>query len=101
MRSEVLRHSARDVAEAGRELSRFDSRPWLRPLPVPAAALVTTRDTVVPAAKQYELAAALDAPVFESEINHLEVTRPGERYNEPLLQALAAVLVRDPVAGEH
>jgi pimeloyl-ACP methyl ester carboxylesterase len=29
--SEVMRHSARDVAEAGRELGRFDSRPgWLR-----------------------------------------------------------------------
>ncbi len=29
--SEMMRHSARDIAEAGRELGRFDSRPWLRP----------------------------------------------------------------------
>ncbi len=35
MHSEMTRHSARDIAEAGRELGRFDSRPWLRPLPVP------------------------------------------------------------------
>ena len=27
--SELMRHSARDIAEAGRELGRFDSRPWL------------------------------------------------------------------------
>ena len=27
--SELTRHSARDIAEAGRELGRFDSRPWL------------------------------------------------------------------------
>ena len=26
---ELMRHSARDIAEAGRELGRFDSRPWL------------------------------------------------------------------------
>ena len=33
--SEMMRHSARDIVEAGRELGRFDSRPWLRPLPIP------------------------------------------------------------------
>ncbi len=29
LQSELMRHSARDIAEAGRELGRFDSRPWL------------------------------------------------------------------------
>ena len=33
--SEMTRHSARDIAEAGRELGRFDSRPWLRAAAVP------------------------------------------------------------------
>ena len=28
--SEMMRHSVLDIAEAGRELGRFDSRPWLR-----------------------------------------------------------------------
>jgi 3-oxoadipate enol-lactonase len=90
LRSELLRHNPTTVIEAGHELSRFDSRPWLRKLPMPAAVVLTTRDSVVPPAKQHELARALEAPIFEAPIDHLEVTR-GVGYNEPLLQALAAV----------
>src|SRR3954467_10562013 len=33
--SELVRGSARDVAEAGRELGRFDARPWLDAITVP------------------------------------------------------------------
>jgi 3-oxoadipate enol-lactonase len=89
--SELTRHSARDIAEAGRELGRFDSRPWLAPLPVPSAVVVTSRDTAVPPRKQRELAHALQAQVFEAPIEHLEITsRPGE-YNPVLLEAIAAV----------
>ena len=57
--SEMMRHSARDIAEAGRELGRFDSRPWLRPLPIPAAVVLTTRDELVAPGKQRQLAARL------------------------------------------
>jgi pimeloyl-ACP methyl ester carboxylesterase len=35
--SELMRHEARDMAEAGRELGRFDSRPWLRSVSVPGS----------------------------------------------------------------
>src|SRR5689334_15075495 len=69
--SEMLRHQARDLAEAGRELGRFDSRPWLSSVKAPAAVVVTTRDTAVVPRKQRELAAALGAPVFEAPITHL------------------------------
>lgn len=89
--SEMMRHSARDIAEAGRELGRFDSRPWLRPLPIPAAVVLTTRDELVAPGKQRQLAAALQAPVFEAPISHLEITTHGEVYNPALLRALAAV----------
>jgi 3-oxoadipate enol-lactonase len=90
MRSEMLRHSARGVAEAGRELGRFDSRPWLRPLPVPTAVVVTSLDDAVPPTKQLALAAALNAPVFDAPIRHLEVTSAPETYNPVLLEALSA-----------
>ena len=46
--SEMTRHSARDIAEAGRELGRFDSRPWLRPFGFPTAVVLTTEDDAVP-----------------------------------------------------
>jgi pimeloyl-ACP methyl ester carboxylesterase len=97
--AEMMRHSARDIAEAGRELGRFDSRPWLRPLHVPAAVVLTTRDELVAPGKQRKLAAALQAPVFEADITHLEVTTAGPRYNHVLLEALAAVAGRESVAA--
>jgi 3-oxoadipate enol-lactonase len=87
--SELLRASARDLAEAGREIGRFDSRPWIGSLPMPAAVVVTTKDTVVSPRKQRSLAAALGARVLEAPIGHLEVIKP--RYVPALLQAVEAV----------
>src|SRR5947209_2865940 len=51
LQSERMRHSGTDIAEAGRELGRFDSRPWLSGVEAPIATLITTRDEVVPVSK--------------------------------------------------
>lgn len=96
LRSEMMRHSAKDIAEAGRELGRFDSRPWLEPQPFPTAVVLTTADEAVPPAKQRELAVALRAELFESPVRHLDVgalASPEARahYNPVLLAALDAV----------
>jgi len=91
LQSEMMRHSASDLAEAGRELGRFDSRPWLGSIAVPAAVVVTTRDEAVPVYKQRELAAACSAQVFEAPIRHLEIVNRASDYNPPLLAALEAV----------
>jgi hypothetical protein len=88
-----------DLIEAGRELSRFDSRPWLRPLPVPTGVVLTTKDDAVAPAKQRELAAALGAQVFEAPIKHLDIGSEREVYNPVLLRAIAAVGGRDTVAA--
>jgi 3-oxoadipate enol-lactonase len=96
--SELLRHSGRDVAEAGRELGRFDSRPWLRGIDIPAAMVLTAADTAVSPTKQRELADAIGATVFETPLDHLDlVSRAGE-YNPLLLAALQAITARQPVA---
>jgi 3-oxoadipate enol-lactonase len=87
--SELLRASARDLAEGGRELGRFDSRPWLGSLRVPAAVVVMTRDTVVAPRKQRSLAATLGAQVIEVPLDHLEVVKP--EFGPPLLAALKAL----------
>jgi 3-oxoadipate enol-lactonase len=90
--AELMRHEARDVAAAGRELGRFDSRPWLVPLARPATAMVlTTRDQMVAPAKQRELAQASGAQVFEVDIDHLEVADRSDVYNPALISAVAAV----------
>lgn len=95
--SELMRHSPRDLAEAGRELGRFDSRPWLDSVQVPAAAVITSKDRSVAPYKQHEVAAALGASVVEVAIDHLEVTSRALEFNPGLLQALAAVVIGDPV----
>lgn len=89
--SELTRGSARDVSEAGRELGRYDSRPWLRSLDVPAAVVVTTEDTGVPPYKQRELAAALDAHVLEFRGDHAAVNVKGAEFARTLVEAIGAV----------
>src|SRR5262249_60025417 len=46
--AEMSRNNPADIAEAGRELGRFDSRPWLAEGTTPAALLGTARDHSVP-----------------------------------------------------
>lgn len=89
--AELSRGSARDIAEAGRELGRFDSRTWLGRLDLPAAVVVTTRDSAVPPRKQYELAESLHAPTFEIDCDHSGVTVKGEEFCRVLLRALESV----------
>jgi 3-oxoadipate enol-lactonase len=102
--SEMTRHSARDIAEGGRELGRFDSRPWLAPLAAPTAVVLTSADDAVPPAKQRQLAAALQASVFEAPVRHLEVAAmagdaSAQRYNPVLIEALDAVRSRGEAAA--
>jgi 3-oxoadipate enol-lactonase len=91
VQSELMRHSARDISEAGRELGRFDSRPWLGAVIPPVGVLITTRDELVPVRRQRELAAASGGPVFEAQMSHMELVPRAAEYNPSLLQALDAV----------
>ncbi|MGI9602704.1 MAG: alpha/beta fold hydrolase [Acidimicrobiales bacterium] len=49
----------RHLLQAGGEIGRFDARSWIDQVDVPTAVLVMERDTVVPPARQLELAEAL------------------------------------------
>lgn len=89
--AELSRGSARDIAQAGRELGRFDARPWIGGLETPSAVVVTSEDHSVPPRKQRELAAALGAPAFEVPCDHFCVTDSPGRFHPVLLAALQAV----------
>jgi hypothetical protein len=89
--AELTRGSARDVAEAGRELGRFDSTPWIGSIEAPAAVVVTTRDSSVRPRNQRGLAEALGAEVFEVDGDHGAVTEKPARFNPVFLRALAHV----------
>jgi 3-oxoadipate enol-lactonase len=94
---EVVRGSARDIAEAGRELGRFDARPWLGQIRAPAAVVVTAQDTAVPPRLQRDLAKRLRAPVFESPGDHLSAP-PSEAFTRVLISAVQEVS-RPPSTG--
>jgi 3-oxoadipate enol-lactonase len=89
--SELTRGSSADMAEAGREMSRYDSRGWLGDLTVPSAVIVTTKDTAVPPAHQRELADLLGAERFEVRGDHGVVTAGARHFNAVLLKALRAL----------
>jgi 3-oxoadipate enol-lactonase len=99
---ELVRGSARDIAEAGRELGRFDARPWLGEIRAPAAVVVTMRDRAVPPAWQRDLARRLGAAVTESPGDHLASTTHVSGFNAALLEALRRldqVVSRPPSTG--
>jgi 3-oxoadipate enol-lactonase len=95
--AELSRGNSVDIAEAGRELGRYDSSTWIAGLDAPGAVIVTTQDTGVPPAKQRALAAAMSAPAFEVRGDHSSVITRADEFNAQLLRALDAV--RDPRAA--
>ena len=89
--AELSRGSARDLAEAGRELSRFDSSGWAGDLPQPAAVVLTARDRLVPPRKQWALAKALGVQPQVVDADHDACARNAGAFNAALLEALQAV----------
>jgi 3-oxoadipate enol-lactonase len=98
--SELSRGSAVDIAEAGREIGRFDSRPWIERVSIPASVIVTTEDNAVPPVKQYELACALRAPVHEIPCDHNGVLVKEHNFARTLIRAIAALPVPASETGE-
>ena len=93
--AELSRGSARDLAEAGRELGRFDSSDWAGTLVPPAAVVMTTRDRQVRKRKQRALVRALgDVPAFEVADDHMAVSTSPEAFRRALFGALDSVQAR-------
>jgi 3-oxoadipate enol-lactonase len=89
--AELSRGSARDLAEAGRELGRFDSSPWVAELPQPAAVVVMTRDRLVPPRKQRALADALAVEPLLLDADHDACSAAPAAFAATLLAALERV----------
>lgn len=89
--AELSRGSARDLAEAGRELSRWDSSDWVGDLTQPAAVVVTTRDRLVPPAKQEALAAAVAVRPQRVQADHDACATAPRELVRALLEALGQI----------
>lgn len=87
--------SGREVATAGSIISRFDSRPWLGEVSVPTAVVVTTRDRLIPPARQRDLARRIPgAVVYEAPAGHAACVLAADRFRPALLAACASVTGR-------
>jgi 3-oxoadipate enol-lactonase len=99
--TELERSDSRAIADAGREMSRFDSRPWLKDIRVPAAVICPKQDDLVPPQFQRQLAADLyDGRLYELEGMHVVVSQDAERYMRVLLQALEDLETRRGEAAQ-
>jgi 3-oxoadipate enol-lactonase len=98
---EIARHDWAHVIEAGRELGRFESRPWLAAIDVPAAVIVTEDDDVVPVDRQHDLVDRLEDPaVYHVPGGHSVCTHDPQLFASRLVEACATVTARAvPVAA--
>lgn len=95
--AEVTRGSSIDIAEAGRELGRYDATDWIEELrDVPSAVIVTARDRSVPPSRQRDLAAGLGARVSELNADHLGALTHQRDFRRLLLEAVRAVSAGKP-----
>lgn len=89
---EIARHDWADIVEAGREIGRFDSRPWVPQIRIPTAVIVTEDDDVVPVDRQLSLAASIrQAQVHRVAGGHAVCALAPERFVPELVAACLAV----------
>lgn len=95
---ELRRGAPEDIAEAGRDIGRFDSRSWIGDVTVPAAVVVCTMDLLVPPTMQRALAERLGAPMVEIQSDHLAPGTTPRRFHRGLSRALGLVASEDELA---
>jgi 3-oxoadipate enol-lactonase len=92
---ELERSDPRAIAEAGREMGRFDSRPWIADVEAPIDVICPTRDSLVPPSFQRQLAELIPgARLFEVDGDHVVVSQNPGLYMGALLEALQDVTIR-------
>jgi 3-oxoadipate enol-lactonase len=93
--AEVAGHDWTAIVEAGREICRFDSRPWLGELTAPTAVVATTADDLVPPRRQRDLAAAIPGASLRTvRGSHTVCTLAPDRFVPVLLDACTEVASR-------
>lgn len=84
-----------ETATAGAIIARFDSRPWLASLDLPAAVVVTTRDRLIPPAAQRALARRIrNATAYDAVTGHGGCVLGAEQFRPAMLAATGSVTGR-------
>ena len=83
------------VAQAVAALGRHNSTPWLSRVDVPTAVVVSTRDRVMPAERQRDIAARIPgATVHEAACGHAGCVLQADQFVPAFLEAVATVQAR-------
>lgn len=95
---EFRRHDWQQLVEAGHQIGRYDSRPWIGGITVPTAVIATMADEVVPTLHQLELARSIPGATLRrmSGGHHQCVTEPN-RFEPVLVDACREVAARSTV----
>lgn len=96
---ELARGSAEDLADAGRELGRYDARGWVGSIDVPTRIIITTADRLVPASRQRDLAARVPIATHHEleSADHDCAVADADRFVPALVDAVQQVLAeRNP-----
>lgn len=102
MVGELARGSAEDVAEAGREMGRYDARGWLTGVDAPTRVLITAADQLVPLRRQRELAATIPtARAVELPLDHDAIVGAADRFVPVLCDAVRDVLAASSRQDGH
>jgi 3-oxoadipate enol-lactonase len=91
---EFKRGYDRDIAEAGKALSRFDARGFVADVDVPCASVVTQRDRLVRSPEQVALAEALGAPIFAVDGDHDSPLVKPDEFAGAVTEAILSVAKR-------
>jgi 3-oxoadipate enol-lactonase len=96
---ELKRGYGRDLAAAGRALSRFDARSFAGSVDVPCATVVNTHDRLVRPSSQRELARALGGVEFEVDGDHDAPLVKAKEFAAAVADAVAAVAEPQAATG--
>lgn len=96
--AELAGHDPRSLVQATHALSGFSSHDWIGGVDVPTAVVVTTRDELVPPARQRKLARSIPgAALFEVAGDHSACVAEAERFVPVLVEACQWVAHRAPL----
>ncbi len=91
-RAQLRRTTLASVVSASQAVSTYTAMSWLGQVGVPAAVVVTTRDRIVPASRQLELARAIPrASVHQVDAGHGACLTAPQLYAPALLSACLSV----------
>ena len=99
---EFLSTSPLSVAQVLGVLGRHHSTPWLERIDVPTAVVVTTRDELIPAGRQRDMAALIPgASVHETAVGHGGCVLEAATFVPVMLEAIASVQSRLEAQGSQ